>query len=160
ARPVADLKEDHIPRADIDCATGVVHLEGRRWLSVDEPVPAQAVANDARILTDYLTSFLAFFGNAPGAVDVYWAFLVWLYAAPAAHYLRQAAIPVGIDPWVSPVYAVLFGRSSGGKSLFTRIAARSMFGFEKMIGSGQFTANRALGLRERLGAIPLLIDDV
>ena len=35
-----------------------------------------------------------------------------------------------------------------------------MFGFEKMIRSGQFTANRALGLRERLGSIPLLIDDV
>jgi len=35
-----------------------------------------------------------------------------------------------------------------------------MFGFEKMIRSGQFTANRALGLRERMGAIPLLIDDV
>jgi hypothetical protein len=42
---------------------------------------------------------------------VYWAFLVWLYAAPTARYLRQAAIPVGIDPWVYPVYAVLFGRS-------------------------------------------------
>jgi hypothetical protein len=55
---------------------------------------------------------------------------------------------------------VLFGRSSGGKTLFTRTAARSMFGFEKMIRSGQFTANRALGLRERLGGIPLLIDDV
>ncbi len=90
----------------------------------------------------------------------YWAFLVWLYAAPAAPWLRQAAVPVGIDPWVYPVYAVLYGRSSGGKTLFTRIAARSMFGFEKMIRSGQFTANRALGLRERLGALPLLIDDV
>jgi hypothetical protein len=69
-------------------------------------------------------------------------------------------VPVGIDPWVYPVYAVLFGRSSGGKTLFTRIAARSMFGFEKMIRSGQFTANRALGLRNQMGAIPLLIDDV
>ena len=75
--------------------------------------------------------------------------------------LRQCSrCRLGIDPWVYPVYAVLFGRSSGGKTLFTRIAARSMFGFEKMIRSGQFTANRALGLRERLGAIPLLIDDV
>jgi hypothetical protein len=35
-----------------------------------------------------------------------------------------------------------------------------MFGFEKMIRSGQFTARNALGLRDRLGAIPLLIDDV
>ena len=160
ARPVADMTEDRIPRADIDFATGVVHLDGTRWLAVDEPVSPEAVANDARILTEYLASFFTFFGNAPGAVEVYWAFLVWLYAAPAAPYLRQAAVPVGIDPWVYPVYAVLFGRSSGGKTLFTRIAARSMFGFEKMIRSGQFTANRALSLRERLGAIPLLIDDV
>ena len=88
-------------------------------------------------------------GNAAGAVEVYWAFLVWLYSAPAAPYLRQAAVPAGIDPWVYPVYAVLFGRSSGGKTLFTKIAARSMFGFEKMIRSGQFTANRALGVFRR-----------
>ena len=160
AKPVAELTEERIPRADIDFATGMVHLVGGRWLTAEQHVPAEAVTNDARILTEYLSSFRAFFGNGAGAVEVYWAFLVWLYAAPAAPYLRQAAVPVGIDPWVYPVYAVLFGRSSGGKTLFTRIAARSMFGFEKMIRSGQFTANRALGFRERLGAIPLLIDDV
>jgi len=160
ARPVADIAEDRIPRADIDFATGTVRLDGARWFTADEAVPVEAVAKDARILAEYLESFRTFFGNAAGAIEVYWAFLVWLYAAPAAPYLRHAAVPVGIDPWVYPVYAVLFGRSSGGKTLFTRIAARSMFGFEKMIRSGQFTANRALGLRERLGAIPLLIDDV
>ena len=154
------MAEERIPRADIDFATGTVHLDGRRWLTAEQHVPAEAVTSDARILTEYLSSFRAFFGNGEGAVEVYWAFLVWLYAAPAAPYLRQEAVPVGIDPWVYPVYAVLFGRSSGGKTLFTRIAARSMFGFEKMIRSGQFTANRALGFRERLGAIPLLIDDV
>jgi hypothetical protein len=160
ARPVAEASEGGIPRAEIDFATGRVQLNGERWLAVEDEVPAAAVAKDARILVDYIESFRSFFGNAAGAVEVYWAFLVWLYAAPAAPHLRQAAVPVGIDPWVYPVYAVLFGRSSGGKTLFTRIAARSMFGFEKMIRSGQFTANRALGLRERLGAIPLLIDDV
>lgn len=49
---------------------------------------------------------------------------------------------------------MLYGRSSGGKTLFTRVAARSTFGFEKMIRSGVFTAVRTLGLRKRLGAIP------
>jgi hypothetical protein len=160
ARPVAEAGEDRIPRAEIDFASGIVRLDGAVWLRPEETIPPAEVAADARILVDYLASFLAFFGNSAGAVEVYWAFLVWLYAAPAAPHLRQAAIPAGIDPWVYPVYAVLYGRSSGGKTLFTRIAARSMFGFEKMIRSGQFTANRALGLRERLGAIPLLIDDV
>jgi hypothetical protein len=160
ARPVGDSAEDRIPHADIDFATGLVRLDGAPWLRPDDAIPPAEIARDARILIDYLASFATFFGNRLGAIEVYWAFLVWLYAAPAAAHLRQAAVPVGIDPWVYPVYAVLFGRSSGGKTLFTRIAARSMFGFEKMIRSGQFTANRALGLRERLGAIPLLIDDV
>jgi hypothetical protein len=160
ARPVGDAAEDRIPRAEIDFATGLVRLDDSPWLRPDDAVPAADVARDARILVDYLASFATFFGNGVGAIDVYWAFLVWLYSAPAAPHLRQAAVPVGIDPWVYPVYAVLFGRSSGGKTLFTRIAARSMFGFEKMIRSGQFTANRALGLRNQMGAIPLLIDDV
>ena len=87
ARPIADLAEDRIPRADIDFASGLVHLDGVRWLAADERVPAESVASDARILTEYLTIFLAFFGNAPGAVKVNWALLVWLYAAPAAPYL-------------------------------------------------------------------------
>ncbi len=160
ARPLGEAAEDRIPRADIDFGTGAVLLDGNPWLRSGDIIPVADVARDARILVDYLGSFLSFFGNAAGAVEVYWAFLVWLYAAPAAPHLRQAAVPAGIDPWVYPVYAVLYGRSSGGKTLFTKIAARSMFGFEKMIRSGQFTANRALGLRERLGAIPLLIDDV
>ena len=160
ARPMGEAAEERIPRADINFNTGTVLLDGREWLRADEVISPDDVARDAKILVDYLDSFLSFFGNGAGAVEVYWAFLVWLYSAPAAPYLRQAAVPAGIDPWVYPVYAVLFGRSSGGKTLFTKIAARSMFGFEKMIRSGQFTANRALGLRERLGAIPLLIDDV
>ncbi len=160
ARPLTEATEDRIPRAEIDFATGTVLLNGQTWLLADPVLPADSAAADARILVDYIDSFRKFFGNAEAAVEVYWAFLVWLYAAPAAPWLRQAAVPVGIDPWVYPVYAVLYGRSSGGKTLFTRIATRSMFGFEKMIRSGQFTANRALGLRERLGALPLLIDDV
>jgi hypothetical protein len=160
ARPIGEATDDRISRADIDFATGEVRLDGALWLRPDATIPSPDIARDARILVDYLASFASFFGNGAGAIEVYWAFLVWLYGAPAAPHLRQAAVSVGIDPWVYPVYAVLFGRSSGGKTLFTRIAARSMFGFEKMIRSGEFTANGARGLRDRLGAIPLLIDDV
>ncbi|HKM83917.1 MAG TPA: phospholipase D-like domain-containing protein [Candidatus Acidoferrum sp.] len=134
-RPLVEAAEDRIPRADIDFSLGTVLMDGNPWLRADEVISPDDIARDARILVDYLDSFLSFFGNAAGAVEVYWAFLVWLYAAPAAPHLRQAAVPEGIDPWVYPVYAVLFGRSSGGKTLFTKIAARSMFGFEKMIRS-------------------------
>jgi hypothetical protein len=36
ARPIADLTGDRIPRADIDFASGLVHLECVRWLAADE----------------------------------------------------------------------------------------------------------------------------
>ena len=161
ARPLADLTEDRIPRADIDFATGIVHLDGMRWLAAGR-ARARRGRGERRAHPDGISHQLPAPSSAMRQVPSRCTGLSWCGSmrAPAAPYLRQAAVPVGIDPWVYPVYAVLFGRSSGGKTLFTRIAARSMFGFEKMIRSGQFTANRALGLRERLGAIPLLIDDV
>ncbi len=159
-RPVSEPNEDRLPRAEILFGSGQVLLDGSPWLSQGESVPRDQVRQDAELMTDYIASFGSFFGDAPGAVEAYWAFLVWLYSAPVAPYLRQAAIPAGIDPWVYPVYAVLYGRSSGGKTLFTRVAARSMFGFEKMIRSSVFTATRTLGLRQKLGVVPLLIDDV
>ena len=159
-RPIAEATDDRIPHARIDFAAGEVILDGNLWLTSAHQVDPDELRRDATLMTQFIESYSTFFGDAKGAVDHYWAFLVWLYSAPAAPYLRQAAIPAGIDPWIYPVYAVLYGRSSGGKTLFTRIAARSMFGFEKMIRSGVFTAVRTLGLRERLGSIPLLVDDV
>ncbi len=161
ARPIAEPGEDRIPRAVMNIPSGEVLLDGALWLSLERTaVPQSELASDIELMTGFIQSYSSFFGDGEGAVDHYWAFLVWLYSAPMAPYLRQAAIPAGIDPWVYPVYAVLYGRSSGGKTLFTRVAARSMFGFEKMIRSGVFTAVRTLGLREKLGSIPLLVDDV
>ncbi|XQZ97655.1 hypothetical protein ACOZ4Y_08435 [Komagataeibacter rhaeticus] len=90
--------------------------------------------------------------TASSAMASYWAFLVWLYMAPFAAFLRQGAVINHIDPWLYPPYAVLYGRSSGGKTLFTRIIAQSMFGIVKSIRSSDFTAQRALALRYRAGS--------
>jgi hypothetical protein len=160
ARPLSEAMEDRIPRAEIDFATGTVRLDGAVWLRSDDRIPSEEVERDARLLADYLAGFESFFGDVESAVAAYWAFLVWLCAAPSAPFLRQAAVPAGIDAWAYPVYAVLYGRSSGGKTLFARVASRSMFGFVKTIKSKEFTTPRALGFRDQLGAIPLLIDDV
>ena len=65
------------------------------------------------------------------------------------------------DPLAYPVFGLLYGRPNGGKSWFSEIAASSMFGAVwKQLRGATFTANRVLGLREQLGAIPLLNDDV
>ena len=58
------------------------------------------------------------------------------------------------------MHAVLYGRPDGGKTMFSRVVSRSMFGVEQMIRGQHFTVNKALGLRDGLGSIPLIIDDV
>jgi hypothetical protein len=87
-------------------------------------------------------------------------FLCWLYAAPVAPWLRQAAIIHSGDPLAYPVFGILYGRPNGGKSWFCETVANSMFGVWKQLRGVSLTANRALGLREQLGAVPLVIDDV
>src|SRR5208283_5130602 len=149
-RPLVEAAEDRIPRADIDFSLGTVLMDGNPWLRADEVISPDDIARDARILVDYLDSFLSFFGNAAGAVEVYWAFLVWLYAAPAAPHLRQAAVPEGIDPWVYPVYAVLFGRSSGRKRIVDVVERRGGDSGQVRPGAGDPTErDKNLLVRDR-----------
>ncbi len=159
ARPITD-KTDRVPEARIDLDTGLVILDGRAWHRIGAPVPWSEVQKDAALLAPYFEGFGRFYGDAAGLQRSYWALACWLYAAPFAPLLRTAALRHDGSPLAYPVHAVLYGRSDGGKTMFSRVVSRSMFGFEQMIRGKDFTTQRALGLRERLGAIPLIVDDV
>ncbi len=159
ARPLTD-KTDSVPEARLDLAAGLVILDGRLWHRLGAPVPWPEVAHDAALLAPYFEGFERFYGDALGVQRSYWALMCWLYAAPFAPMLRSAALRHDGSPLSYPVHAVLYGRSDGGKTMFSRVIARSMFGIEQMVRGQHFTAARALGLRDQLGAIPLLVDDV
>jgi hypothetical protein len=156
-----DGNDDRIVRAEIILERCEVYLDGNLWLSPKTVVKDEDVAADATLIIDYLSSFAKFFGNAQEAIRAYWMFLCWLYAAPVAPWLRQAAIVHSGDPLAYPVFGILYGRPNGGKSWFCETVANSMFGgVWKQLRGVSFTANRVLGLREQLGAVPLVIDDV
>ena len=159
ARPITE-KTDRVPEARIDLDLGLVVLDGRPWHRIGAPVPWSEVQRDAALLAAYFEGFGRFYGDAPGLQRSYWALACWLYAAPFAPLLRTAALRHDGSPLAYPVHAVLYGRSDGGKTMFSRVVSRSMFGLEQMVRGKDFTTQRALGLRERLGAIPLIIDDV
>jgi hypothetical protein len=159
ARPITD-RTDQVRAARIDLDAALVTLDGRPWHRIGAPVPWPEVQDDAALLAPYFAGFGQFYGDAAGVVRSYWALTCWLYAAPFAPLLRSAALRHDGSPLAFPVHAVLYGRSDGGKTMFSRVISRSMFGVEQMIRGQHFTTARALGLREQLGAIPLLIDDV
>src|SRR5262249_19193460 len=159
--PTDGVSDDHIPRASIAIDSSEVFLEDNLWLGPHSELNPEEVRADATLIVEYLGSFANFFGNTSGAISAYWTFLSWLYSAPVAPWLRQAALLNSGDPLAYPVFGILYGRSNGGKSWFSEIAASSMFGgVWKQLRGASFTANRVLGLREQLGAIPLLVDDV
>jgi NgoFVII restriction endonuclease len=159
ARPITD-RTDRVPEARIDLGSGLVTLDGRPWHRIGAPVPWPEVERDAGLLAPYFEGFGRFYGDAEGVRRSYWALACWLYGAPFASALRTAALRHDGSPLAYPVHAVLYGRSDGGKTMFSRIVTRSMFGIEQMVRGKDFTTQRALGLRERLGAIPLIVDDV
>jgi hypothetical protein len=159
SRPITD-KTDRVQTARIDLETGLITVDGRPWQRIGAPVPWPEVQADARLLAPYFEGFGRFYGDAAGVLRSYWALTCWLYAAPFAPLLRSAALRHDGSPLAFPVHAVLYGRSDGGKTIFSRVISRSMFGIEQMIRGQHFTTARALGLRQQLGAIPLLIDDV
>lgn len=159
AQPITE-KTDRVPEARIDLDGGIVTLDGRAWHRLGAPVPWPEVEANAALLAPYFAGFAQFYGDSAGLQQSYWALLAWLYAAPIAPILRSAALRHDGSPLAYPVHAVLYGRSDGGKTMFSRVISRSMFGVEQMVRGKDFTTQRALGLRERLGAIPLIVDDV
>jgi hypothetical protein len=159
--PTDGTNDERISKATIAIDTGEVFLDENLWLGRASELRNEEIRADAALMVEYLSSFANFFGNAEGAIRAYWTFLTWLFAAPLAPILRQAAVLNSGDPLAYPVFGILYGRPNGGKSWFSEIAASSMFGpVWKQLRGATFTANRVLGLREQLGAIPLLIDDV
>lgn len=157
----SDGTDDRIAHAEIILERAEVYLDGNLWLSPKTIIKDEDLAAEAGLMVDYLSSFGEFFGNAEAAIRGYWMFLCWLYAAPVAPWLRQVAIIHSGDPLAYPVFGILYGRPNGGKSWFCETVANSMFGgVWKQLRGVSFTANRALGLREQLGAVPLIIDDV
>ncbi len=159
SRPITD-RSDRVQAARIDLEAGLITLDDRPWHRIDAPVPWPEVQGDAQLFAPYFEGFAEFYGDAAAVSRSYWALTCWLYSAPFAPLLRSAALRHDGSPLAFPVHAVLYGRSDGGKTIFSRVISRSMFGIEQMIRGQHFTTARALGLREQLGAIPLLIDDV
>lgn len=160
ARPLDARREDEIPRAEIDIATGDIRVDGAPFPPAAGEPRREQIAADARLLVDYLDGFRSFFGDGIGAARQYWAILAWLYASPFMPALRRTAHLHDLSPLAYPAFGVLYGRSDGGKTMFSAIAARSMFATSYIVRGQQLTTAAALTLGQKLGAIPLIFDDV
>jgi hypothetical protein len=86
--------------------------------------------------------------------------MAWLYSAPFAPLLRAAMTRPDGETFRYPVFGLVYGQSHGGKSHLSRVLTRSMFGIHKGLPGREFTTARALGFRDRMVSIPLIVDDL
>src|SRR5260370_283762 len=109
--PTDGVSDDRIARASIVTDTGEVFLEDNLWLGSQSELDPEEIRADAMLMVEYLASFANFFGNTEGAISSYWTFLSWLYAAPVAPWLRQAAVLDSGRPPPYPVFGLIDWRA-------------------------------------------------
>lgn len=153
-------ESDRTHSAAIDLSLGVVTLDGEMWHDIGRPVPEEELQRDAELLDAYMQSFSGFYGDASGIQRGYWALMAWLYSAPFAPILRTATTRHDGETFRYPVFGLVYGQSHGGKSHLSRVLVRSMFGVHKELPGREFTTARALGFRDKMGSIPLVVDDL
>jgi hypothetical protein len=153
-------ESDRTHSAAIDLSSGAVTVDGDTWHDIGRPVPQEELQRDAELLDNYMRSFSGFYGDAGGIQRGYWALMAWLYSAPFAPILRTAATRHDGETFRYPVFGLVYGQSHGGKSHLSRVLVRSMFGVHKELPGREFTTARALGFREKMGSIPLVVDDL
>ena len=159
SKPVVQ-ESDRIHAAVLDLEGGLITLDGVPWHEIGRAVEPGEVRRDAELLDAYMRSFAGFYGDTARIQRGYWALMAWLYAAPLAPLLRAAMTRHDGETFRYPVCGLVYGQSHGGKSHLSRVLVRSMFGIHKELPGRDFTTTRALGLRDRMAAIPLVVDDL
>jgi hypothetical protein len=159
SKPVVQ-ESDRIHSASLDLDSGLVMLDGGIWHEIGRAVDAGEARRDAGLLDAYMRSFAGFYGDTARIQRGYWALMAWLYAAPFAPLLRAAMTRHDGETFRYPVCGLVYGQSHGGKSHLSRVLVRSMFGVHKELPGRDFTTARALGFRDRMAAIPLIVDDL
>ena len=119
------------------------------------------MASDARLLLDYFSNFEgAFEGNVPALQRDYFSLMSWLYFSPFMCDLRSLALLRDTDVIRYPLFAIVFGKSSCGKTSLVDTLMTSMFGYAHTIEKRGFTTPQLRGLRHAYKRFPVVFDDI
>lgn len=118
---------------------------------------------DAGLMASFFEGYAHFSGDGDPRVlqQDYFAFLSWLYVSPFMSDLLAEGLRRDLSPHTFPLYAVLLGKSSSGKTTATRVFLRSMVGPNAVERPGQDLGKRSLrGLMAESGRLPVYFNDV
>ena len=122
---------------------------------------ADQVSTDAGLLLDYFRNYEgAFEGDVPRLQRDYFILWSWMYFAPFMCDMRSRALLLGEDVIRYPSFAIVFGKSSCGKTTLVDTLMTSMFGKSTPVDKRSFTTGQLRGLQQAYKRYPVVFDDI
>lgn len=131
--------------------------------SVKAHLAPDGLSEDAALLTEFFEGYARFSGDSDPLLMQrdYFAFLSWLYISPFMSDLLAEGKRADHSPHKYPLYAVLMGKSSSGKTTAAHVFLRSMIGPNLIDRPGQELGKKNLrGLQAESGRLPVYFNDV
>lgn len=121
---------------------------------------SELVRRDARLLVDFFENYEGRFdGDVPRLQRDYFMLWSWLYWSPFMCEARNLAGVSG-DVFRYPLFAIVYGKSSCGKSSLVDTLITSMFGREYRVAKDQFRKRGLDAIRNNYRRMPAVFDDV
>lgn len=157
-RRVAAEAVKQLPKLHIDYDAGTMTFNDE---NIDLNPNLSEVAKNIKSIQKFFSGMDYFYGDVEQAKKDYFKYMTWYLATPFMAYLRYFASRNNYDTKLFPMYGVIYGDSSGGKTTFIKFLVKLMCGETvKMNTTEDFTATRIDGLKRVCEGLPLNIDDL
>ena len=151
-------EEDTGPKTWLSLYNGRFNLSGNEFSLVADPLK---VRDDVATLLEFFANYEnGFVGDVPRLQRDYFTFVCWFYLSPLMCDLRSRALRQNIYSFDQPMFAVIYGPSSCGKSSLIETAMVSMFGYPRIVETRYFTRSTLRGLQQAYQRFPVVFDDV
>ena len=151
-------EQDAGPKTWLSYADGRFDLSGRE-ISL-ETDPAE-VGGDVAALLEFFTNYEnGFVGDVSRLQRDYFTFMCWFYFSPLMCDVRNTAIRQNIYSFDQPMFAILHGSSSCGKSTLIETLMQTMFSYPHKLETMSFTRSNLRAIQQNYRRFPGFFDDV
>ena len=124
-------------------------------------VNPEDVKADAKRWIEFFANYQnGFKGDVPRLQRDYFTFMSWFYFSPLLCDVRNFALRTGNFSFEQPMFAVLYGASSCGKTSLIETLMTSMFSYPRRVGTEYFTRTNLRGLQSTFKRHPVFFDDL
>lgn len=120
---------------------------------------AKMAQNDAKKLLAFLDNYTNFPYAKPEAPLDFWCAMIWFFSTPFIPHMRARMRANGLGVWKYPNHFIMLGGHNLGKTTFSEIALKTLYGHAALTSQMGKKAYRQ-AVRSQIGVYPYVMDDV